>query len=150
MIEIKVRKLKEHAILPRYEHPGEDAGMDFFSCEDYELEPGKRCFISTGIQLEFPRGYELQIRPRSGLALKKGISIVNSPGTVDAGYRGEIGIILINHGEEIFQVKKGDKVAQGILNEIIYGEIIEAEKLSESERGERGYGSSGGHDSLKE
>lgn len=147
-VEVKVKRMHEYAILPRYEHEGEDAAMDFFACEDYSLRVGGRCLIRTGIQLELPAGYEMQIRPRSGLALKSGISIVNSPGTIDAGYRGEIGVILINHGEKIFEIKRGDKIAQGALKEIVFGKIIEVDELSESARGAKGYGSSGGHSSL--
>ena len=97
MTIVKIKKLNEYAILPSYAYKG-DVGMDFHSCEDYMIRPGDRQLVSTGISVEFPIGYELQIRPRSGLAIKKGISIVNSPGTIDAGYRGEIGVILINHG----------------------------------------------------
>jgi len=147
MVKFKVKKISADAVLPRYEHEG-DAGMDLFSCEEYTLRPGERCLVKTGIRVEFPVGYELQIRPRSGLALKRGISIVNSPGTIDAGYRGEIGIILINHGEDVFEIKKGDKIAQGVLSEVVRGDIEEVSELSESERGENGFGSSKGHTSL--
>ena len=101
MPTLKFKKLREDAVIPSYAHPG-DAGMDLCSAEDFILEPKKRKLISTGLSVEIPVGYEIQTRPRSGLAIKNGISLVNSPGTIDAGYRGEIGIIIINHGEENF------------------------------------------------
>lgn len=144
-MKIKIKKIKSEAIIPRYAHYG-DAGMDLFSCEEYVLKPGERKLISTGIKVEFPVGYEMQIRPRSGLALKNGISIVNSPGTIDSGYRGEIGVILINHGLENFNIKRGDKVAQAVLNKVEIAEIeeiLESGGLSSTERAENGFGSSG-------
>jgi dUTP pyrophosphatase len=142
MIPLKIKKTKPHAITPQYANPG-DAGMDLFSAEDYLIKSGERCLISTGIQTEFPTGYELQIRPRSGLALKHGISIVNTPGTVDAGYRGEIGIILINHGKEEFKINQGDKIAQAVLNKIEIATIEESDNLSDTQRGTGGFGSTG-------
>ena len=142
-MKLKIKKLKSSAIVPSYAHPG-DAGMDLFSTEDYLLKPGERVLVSTGISTEFEEGYELQIRPRSGLALKKGISIVNSPGTIDAGYRGELGVILINHGSEDFEIKVGNKVAQMIFNKFEIAEIEEVEELNESVRGEGAFGSTGG------
>jgi len=141
-MKLKIKKLYEGAIIPAYANHG-DAGLDLFSCSECLLNPGKRELIKTGISLEVPLGYEMQVRPRSGLALKKGISIVNSPGTIDAGYRGEIGVILINHGEENFEVKKGDKIAQMVLNKIEIADIEEVNELTESSRGEKGFGSTG-------
>ena len=141
-MKLKIKKLKPSAKIPEYAHHG-DAGMDIYSCQDelvITLSPGDRRLISTGLAFEIPYGTELQIRPRSGLALKKGISIVNSPGTLDYGYRGELGIILINHGYDDFEIRKGDKIAQVVLNKI---EIAEVEELSEMERGGGGFGSSG-------
>ena len=124
-MKIKFKKLKENAILPKYAHEG-DAGMDLVSCENCFLKPGERILVPIGIAVEIPYGYEMQIRPRSGFALKNGISIVNSPGTVDSGYRGELGVILINHGQEDFEVKAGDKIAQAVLNKV---EIVEIEEI---------------------
>ena len=141
-IKLKIKKLNPEAILPSYAHKG-DAGMDLFSIKDYILKPGERVFIETGLAFEIEEGYEIQIRPRSGLALKYGLSIVNSPGTVDSGYRGPINIILINHGQETFTVNKGDKVAQAVLNKIEKAEIEEVSELSESQRGDGGFGSTG-------
>ena len=141
-MKLKIKKLNPEAILPSYAHKG-DAGMDLFSIKDYILKPGERVFIETGLAFEIEEGYEIQIRPRSGLALKYGLSIVNSPGTVDSGYRGPINIILINHGQETFTVNKGDKVAQAVLNKIEKAEIEEVSELSESQRGDGGFGSTG-------
>ena len=141
-MKLKIKKLNSDAILPSYAHKG-DAGMDLFSIKDYILKPGERVFIETGLAFEIEEGYEIQIRPRSGLALKYGLSIVNSPGTVDSGYRGPINIILINHGQETFTVNKGDKVAQAVLNKIEKAEIEEVSELSESQRGDGGFGSTG-------
>lgn len=142
MLKVKIKKLKQNAIIPNYAHHG-DAGIDFFSCEKYFLKPGERVLVSTGISLEFSEGYELQIRPRSGLALKKGIGVLNSPGTIDASYRGEIGIILINLSKEDFEINPGDKIAQGVFNKIEIAEIEIAEELNPTFRGEKGFGSSG-------
>ena len=107
------------------------------------LQPGERQLIATGLYLEIPPGYEMQIRPRSGLALKHGITVLNSPGTVDADYRGEIKVLLINHGQEPFQISKGDRIAQMVLakHEVISWEVTS--NLNPSNRGEGGYGSSG-------
>jgi dUTP pyrophosphatase len=141
-IKFNVKRLKPYSVLPRYANPG-DAGMDLVSAEDYYLKPGDRALVSTGLQFEFPIGYELQIRPRSGLALKHGISMPNTPGTIDAGYRGEIGIIVINHGKEDFSIKRGDRIAQAVLNKFEVADIQEVSELGESERGSGGFGSSG-------
>jgi len=141
-MRIKVKKLNQEARIPTYAHEG-DAGMDLYSCDNYVLNPGERVLVSTGLAFEIPNGYELQIRPRSGLAWKNGISIVNSPGTLDAGYRGELKVILINHGKEVFNIRKGDKIAQAVLNKIERAEIEEVDELSETERGANGFGSTG-------
>jgi dUTP pyrophosphatase len=139
---VKIKKLKQEAIIPKYAHSG-DAGMDLYSTEKYLLKPGERCLISTGLAFEIPSGFELQIRPRSGLALKKGISLVNTPGTLDAGYRGELGVILINHGQEDFVILPGDKIAQAVLNRFEEADIEEVSELSDSSRGAGGFGSTG-------
>ncbi|HRZ85410.1 MAG TPA: dUTP diphosphatase [Candidatus Paceibacterota bacterium] len=142
MEKIKIKKLDENAVLPFYAKKG-DAGVDFSSIKRYLIKPGERCLIETGLAFEIPEGYELQIRPRSGLALKKGISIVNSPGTIDSGYRGELGIILINHGEEDFEINLGDKIAQGVFNKIENAQFEEVYELSKSDRGSGGFGHTG-------
>ena len=111
-IKLKVKKTHPDAILPRYSHPY-DAGMDLFSCEDYILKSNEWKLTGTGLKVEIPKGYEMQIRPRSGLALKHGISVLNTPGTIDSGYRGEVGVILINHGNEGYNVKKEKGLRKG-------------------------------------
>ena len=139
---LKVEKINEKAIMPNYAHEG-DAGLDVYSVEKVILEPGDRALIHTGIKIELPKNTEAQIRPRSGLALKHGITLVNSPGTVDEGYRGEIGVIVINHGKETFVVEEGMKIAQMVIKPVWRVEIEEVTSLNDSERGENGYGSSG-------
>lgn len=139
---LKIKKISSDAIIPKYAHHG-DAGMDLFSVGDLIIESNKRVIVPTGLKLEIPYGYELQIRPRSGLALNHGITLPNSPGTIDYGYRGELGVLLINHGEESYTIKKGDKIAQAVLNKIEIAEIEEVEELSETSRGEGGFGSTG-------
>ena len=139
---LKVEKINEKAIMPNYAHEG-DAGLDVYSVEKVILEPGDRALIHTGIKIELPKNTEAQIRPRSGLALKHGITLVNSPGTIDEGYRGEIGIIVINHGKESFVVEEGMKIAQMVIKPVWRVEIEEVSSLNTSERGEKGYGSSG-------
>ncbi len=142
MVNVKITKIKDNAIIPAYAKAG-DAGVDLCSTEEYELAPGERKLISTGIKIALPEGHEAQVRPRSGLAIKHGISIVNTPGTIDAGYRGEIGIILINHGQEPFKVESGMRIAQMVINQIEHAEFEEVDALDETERGEGGFGHSG-------
>jgi dUTP pyrophosphatase len=142
VVKIKVLKLNQSAIAPRYEHPG-DAGLDLFSVEDKQILAGESQLIHTGIAIELPKGTEAQIRPRSGLALKHGITVLNTPGTIDSGYRGEICVILINHGQETFHVDHNMKIAQMVIAPIIYAEIELASVLGDTTRGERGFGSSG-------
>ena len=141
-IELKVKKIHPDAIIPSYAHPG-DSGMDVYSIENYSLSPGSRILVQTGLKVEFSEGYEIQVRPKSGLALKSGITVLNTPGTVDSGYRGEIGVILINHSRETYSVKKGDKVAQIVLAPVVKMIIKEIENLSDTSRGEGGFGSTG-------
>lgn len=139
---LKVQKINEDAIIPSYANPG-DAGLDLYSIEELTLAKGERALVHTGIKIELPKNTEAQIRPRSGLALKNGITLVNSPGTIDEGYRGEIGIIVINHGGESFKIVKGMKIAQMVIKPVWTVEIEEVNSLSFAERGEKGYGSSG-------
>jgi len=142
MVHIKIEKIFPDAILPSYAHPG-DAGMDLFSYETYILKLGERRLFKTGLKVEIPEGYEMQIRPRSGSALNHGVTVLNTPGTIDAGYRGEVGVILINHGEEVYSIKKGDKIAQAVISSVERAVLEEVEKLEESSRGEGGFGSTG-------
>lgn len=121
------------------------AGADLKACitEPINIAPGERQLIPTGISVALPSGYEIQIRPRSGLALKKGITVLNSPGTIDADYRGEVGIILINHGYEVFTVNPGDRIAQMVLSQVEQADFNIVESLDETERGDGGFGHSG-------
>jgi dUTP pyrophosphatase len=130
--------------LPSYETSA-SAGLDIraFIEEKLTLSPGERKLIKTGLFLEIPEGYEAQVRPRSGLALKNGITVLNSPGTIDADYRGEIGVILINHSSEIFEINSGDRIAQLVFAKVEQAVWYETESLNETERGEGGFGSTG-------
>lgn len=139
---LKIEKINDKAITPSYANEG-DAGLDIYSVEKLVLAPGERGLVHTGIKIELPTNTEAQIRPRSGLALKNGITLVNSPGTIDEGYRGEIGVIVINHGLESFTVEEGMKIAQMVIKPVWRVEVEEVSSLSDSERGEKGYGSSG-------
>jgi len=142
MVNLKIRKISEDAVIPQYAHKG-DAGMDLYSIEEKTVDPGETVLIRTGIQIELPENTEAQIRPRSGLALKHSITVLNSPGTIDEGYRGEIQIILINHGKESFKIEKHMRIAQMVINQFVHAQITEAEELSTTERAENGFGSSG-------
>lgn len=139
---LKIKKVNEDAILPSYAHKG-DAGLDLFSIEEKVIECGASSLIKTGIKIELPEGTEAQVRPRSGLALKNSITVLNSPGTIDEGYRGEVGVILINHGKDIFKVEKGMKIAQMVIQKVVKAEIVEVEDLSDTSRSEGGFGSTG-------
>lgn len=139
---LKVEKIHKDAIVPSCAHEG-DAGLDLYSIEELKINPGETALIKTGIKIELPRQTEAQIRPRSGLALKFGVTVLNTPGTIDEGYRGEIGVILINHGKNSFIVEKGMKIAQMVVKPVWKVDVIEVEELSSSERGEGGFGSTG-------
>lgn len=143
MLAIKIINESKHP-LPAYqtEH---SAGMDLQANLETAilLEPGSRKLISTGLKIELPIGYEAQIRPRSGLAFKHGITVLNSPGTIDADYRGEIKVLLINHGNEAFEIKDGERIAQMIICRHEQAKWEISEELSETKRGEGGYGSTG-------
>lgn len=142
MYKLFVKKLNEDAIIPSYAHEG-DAGMDLYSIEDKIIEPGNTALIHTGISIQLPKETEAQVRPRSGLALKHSITVLNTPGTIDEGYRGEIGIILINHGKNSFKVEKHMRIAQMIIKPVYKVEVSERDELVDSERGEGGFGSTG-------
>lgn len=139
---IKIKKLHKDAEIPKYQSM-EAAGFDLHSIDELVLKAGDRVVVSTGLAFEIESGFEVQVRPRSGLALKNGISVLNTPGTIDSDYRGEIKVILINHSQEDFIIRKGDRIAQGVVNEITQAVFAEVEMLSESQRGESGFGSSG-------
>jgi dUTP pyrophosphatase len=142
-LRIRIRRLTEHAVLPEYAHgPLEDAGMDLRATEAITLEPGVPGLVPTGLAIELPPGYEAQIRPRSGLALKHSITLPNAPATIDPGYRGEIRVILLNLGKERYRIKAGDRIAQMVIARY---EAVEWEEgnLTDSLRGTGGFGSSG-------
>ncbi|MBU2496772.1 MAG: dUTP diphosphatase [Nanoarchaeota archaeon] len=142
MIPIKIKKIVEYAILPKraYEY---DAGFDLYSSEENILKPNERKLVKTGIAIEMPLNYHAEIRPRSGLAIKHGITVLNAPATIDSGYRGEIQVILINHSDEEFLVNKGERIAQLLFSKVDSIAFEEVEELSDTTRGEKGFGSSG-------
>ena len=142
MMNIEIVKLDPAAIVPCYAHQG-DAGLDLFSINNTEILPGETQLIETGIAISLPSNTEAQIRPRSGLALKHSITVLNSPGTIDAGYRGEIGVILINHGKSPFQVTSGMKVAQMVIASIIRANLTVVSQLNDTSRNSNGFGSTG-------
>lgn len=141
-VTVKFVKLSETAIVPEYKTTGA-AGMDLSADMDVELAPGKRCLVKTGIAIILPEGYEAQVRPRSGLALKQGITCLNSPGTVDSDYRGDVGVILVNHSDVTVKVSKGDRIAQLIVAKVSRAELIQVKTLDQTDRGENGFGSTG-------
>jgi dUTP pyrophosphatase len=142
MNTLKVKRLSAGAVLPAYAHPG-DAGLDLFSAVAASLEPGEHKLIGTGISIELPADTEGNVRPRSGLALKHGVTVLNSPGTIDRGYRGEVGVILVNHGSVRFDVHPGMKIAQLVVAPCIRVDVEEASGLAASARGQGGFGSTG-------
>ena len=141
-MKIKIKKLNEKAIIPQYATE-QSAGVDLCSCEYNTVPPGSWTLISTGLSIELPVGYEAQIRPRSGLAAKKGITVLNSPGTIDADYRGEIKVILYNSGVDEFIVNQGDRIAQMVIAKCEQANFEESRELSETDRGDGGFGSTG-------
>ena len=139
---VKILRIDPAAQLPAYAHPG-DAGMDVRSIEEVALAPGARALVHTGLVLELPPDAEAQVRPRSGLALKHGVTVLNTPGTIDAGYRGEVGVILINLGAEPFTVEKGMKIAQIVVSPVTQADIVEVAEVDATDRGAGGFGSTG-------
>lgn len=141
-MKIEIKKLNEYAVIPQYA-TDLSAGVDLCSTENLTIPPLGRALIHTGLSIALPAGYEAQVRPRSGLALKKGITVLNTPGTIDADYRGEIGVILINHGTEWFDIKIGDRIAQMVIAKHERAEFEEVDELGRTERGIGGFGSTG-------
>ena len=141
-MKLKIKKLSSDAIIPAYQSELA-AGFDLHSVEEYVLKPNERKLIKTGLAFEIEEGYEVQIRPRSGLAFKHGITVLNSPGTIDADYRGEIMVLLINLGENDFEIKKGERIAQAVIAPVIQAEFVEVDELSITKRGKGGFGSTG-------
>lgn len=143
-VPVQVRRLDPGLPPPAYAHPG-DAGADLRSARDVTLGPGERALVPTGVAIALPVGFVGLVHPRSGLAAKHGISIVNAPGTVDAGYRGEILVNLVNlDAREAFTVRRGDRIAQLVVQQVALAEFTEVDSLSDSARGETGHGASGG------
>ena len=142
MATIRIKKIRDGAVAPHYEHDG-DAGMDLYSAEYLTLRPGERKLVPTGFQVEVPKGYEMQIRPKSGLALKHGITVLNTPGTVDSCYRGEVGVIMLNTSDDDYEIKSGEKIAQAIVAKVEKVVVEEVEELTETRRGSGGFGSTG-------
>ena len=139
---VKVKILNSDAIIPKYQTE-EAAGFDLHSVEEKTVKAGEREVIKTGLAVALPKGYELQVRPRSGLALKNGITVLNTPGTVDSDYRGELMVILFNTSKEDFAVKKGERIAQAIIKEILQADFAVVGELDSTERGVGGFGSTG-------
>ena len=139
---LKFKRIHPDAVLPAYAHPS-DAGMDIRSVADLVIPVGKRALVPTGLVMLLPPMYEAQVRPRSGLALKSGVTVLNTPGTIDSGYRGEVGVILANFGDDDFTVKKGDKIAQLVIAPVTQPEIVETDVVDETDRGAGGFGSTG-------
>jgi len=145
-VPVQIRRLPhaEGLALPAYATAGA-AGMDVLAAEDVTLAPGARHAVATGFALAIPEGYEIQVRPRSGLALKHGITLPNTPGTIDSDYRGELKIILINLGDEPFAIRRGDRIGQLVLAPVTLAAWQEVDALDDTARGEGGFGSTGGH-----
>lgn len=141
-MKVKVKKISEKAIIPKMAHKG-DSGFDLYSVESTELKPGERKLVKTGIKISMLPGLEAQVRPKSGLAIKNGVTVLNTPGTIDSGYRGEIRVILANLGKKTFKVEKGKKIAQLVFARVECPELIKVKELDETKRNESGFGSTG-------
>ena len=141
-MKVLVKRIDKEVRIPSYAHKG-DAGVDLYANKEIVVEPGQRALVPTGIKIALPKGFEAQVRPKSGLALKSGITVLNTPGTVDEGYRGEICVIVINHGKQAFKVEKGNRIAQMVFNKVEKAELEEVEELDGTTRGENGFGSTG-------
>ena len=141
MIEVAVRRLRPDAEIPGQAYEG-DAGLDLAACEPAVLEPGERAIVPTGVAVEIPEGYAGFVQPRSGLAARHGIGIVNSPGLIDSGYRGEIRVVLLNTSREPFSVEAGMRIAQLVIAPVASVRLVEVDELAASKRGTQGFGSS--------
>lgn len=144
-MEVKVRvKLSEGAVMPVYQTEGASgADIRALIAEPLEIAPGARCAVPTGVYVEVPGGYEVQIRPRSGLAVREGVTVLNTPGTIDSDYRGEIVVIMINLSDKPFRIASGDRIAQMVVCPVVHGVLEEVEELSETARGEGRFGHTG-------
>ncbi|HEX6500807.1 MAG TPA: dUTP diphosphatase [Micromonosporaceae bacterium] len=147
-IPVPVLRLDPHVPLPRYAHPG-DAGADLVAAEDVEIAPGGRALVRTGLAIALPEGYVGLVHPRSGLAARLGVTVLNAPGTVDAGYRGEIKVNLVNHDRStVAKISRGDRIAQLVVQRVERAHFHVVDELPESSRGAGGHGSTGGHPGL--
>jgi dUTP pyrophosphatase len=148
-VGVRIKRLPhgEGLALPAYATAGA-AGMDVLAAEDVTLAPGARHAVATGFAVAIPEGFEIQVRPRSGLALKHGVSVPNTPGTIDCDYRGELKVIMINHGAEVFAIARGDRIAQLVLAPVTQAAWDEVAELDDTARGAGGFGSTGGHAKL--
>ena len=142
MTIVRIQKLHPDAVIPEYKTLG-STGADLVSVQDLDISPSKIGVVNTGLSVSFGKGYEIQIRPRSGLAISNSVTVVNTPGTIDSDYRGLIKVLLINHGDEIFRVRKGDRIAQMVLSPVCQAVFEELKSLDVTERGEGGFGSTG-------
>jgi len=144
MTKIQIKKLSNSVSIPKYETQG-SSGMDIAAHIEKKIiiNPGEKAFVSTGFSVAIPKGYEIQIRPRSGLAAKKNITVLNTPGTIDADYRGEIKVILINFGKEKFIIENGERIAQMVVCPVVQADLEEVKELPNTERGSGGFGSTG-------
>lgn len=144
MIEIKLSRLSHGEGLPLPCYASEQAaGLDVTAAEELTLQPGQRHTVATGFAIEIPHGHEVQVRPRSGLAAKHGVTVLNTPGTIDSDYRGEVKVILINLGDEPFEIRRGERIAQLVPTPVLRADFVEAKELGATERGARGFGSTG-------
>lgn len=141
-MHLLIHKLDPRATIPSYAHPG-DAGLDLASCETVEIAPGSTAMVRTGVAIALPPGTEGQVRPRSGLAAKHAVTVLNAPGTIDEGYRGELRVILINHGLEVFRVEPGMRIAQLVVAPVLRVETALVDSLDDTARGTGGFGSTG-------
>ena len=141
-MQIKIKKIDSSAVIPKYQ-TSQAAGFDLHALGGYTIEAGERALVGTGLAMALDEGYELQIRPRSGLAYKNGVTVLNTPGTIDSDYRGEIKVLLMNHSDEVFKVEAGERVAQAVLKAVIQADIITVDELDDTERGAGGFGSTG-------
>lgn len=142
-MHLTVKRLDRDLPLPAHAHPG-DGGVDLHAREAATLEPGERALVATGLAVAIPSGWAGLVVPRSGLAVRNGIGVVNGPGLIDAGYRGEIKVVLINHGDAAFEVTRGDRIAQLVVIPVVVQRLVEVDELPPSDRGEDGFGSTGG------
>ena len=141
-LPVRIVRLNKNLPVPEYARPG-DAGLDLLASEPYWVAPGARRLISTGVAIALPDGYVGLVHPRSGLAAKHGITVLNAPGTIDSGYRGEIKVILLNTSDQPFEINVGDRIAQLVIQEFVTAELIECDSLDETDRGTAGFGSTG-------